>query len=76
MVGDELTLKGRREPEDGQQATYHRRERGTGSFTRVLTLPIEVDADKVEASLAQGVLTIRLPKAESAKARKIQVKAG
>jgi len=76
VVGDELTIKGKREPHNGDDAIYHRRERGTGLFTRVITLPVDVDADKVEASLANGVLTIRMPKAESARARKIKVKAG
>lgn len=76
VVGDELTIKGKREPQNGENTVYHRRERGTGMFTRVITLPVEVDANKVEASLANGVLTIRMPKAESARARKIKVKAG
>ena len=52
---------------------YHRRERPVGTFSRVLRLPVEVDADRVEAALRDGVLTITLPKAENAKARKIHV---
>lgn len=75
-VGNELTIKGRREPVPGDNLTYHRQERGTGEFTRVITLPAEVDADRVEAVLDNGVLTVRLPKAEAAKPRKIAVKAG
>jgi HSP20 family protein len=74
-VGNELTIKGRR-PADEQSLTYHRRERGVGDFTRVVTLPIDVDADKIEATLQEGVLTLRLPKAESARPRQITVKAG
>lgn len=73
-VGNELTIKGTRKPREGQDVTYHRRERGTGDFTRVVTLPVEIDADKVQASLKDGVLTVTLPKAEEAKARKIAVK--
>lgn len=73
-IGNELTIKGRRPPLGDERATYHRRERGTGEFTRLLQLPAEVNAEGVEASLEGGVLTIRLPKAEAAKPRKIQVK--
>jgi len=73
VVGSELTLRGERSygPEEG--AVYHRRERGTGSFTRVIRLPVEVDADRVNATLHDGVLRINLPKAEAAKPRKINV---
>jgi HSP20 family protein len=74
VVGNELTIKGERKPVEGRELTYHRQERGTGSFTRTVTLPIEVNAEKVEAVLKDGVLTIALPKAEAAKARKITVK--
>lgn len=73
-VGNELTIKGSRQPCQCEEVTYHRRERGTGEFTRVVTLPIEVDTEKVQASLKDGVLTITLPKAEEAKPKKISVK--
>jgi len=73
-IGDELTIKGRRPPLEGRNLPYHRQERGTGEFTRVITLPADVDADKVEAVVRDGVLSIRLPKAEHAKPRKIAVK--
>ena len=72
-VGNELTVKGRREPMEGK-LTYHRQERGTGEFTRVLTLPVEVNTDEVDAVLDNGVLTVRLPKAEAAKRKQITVK--
>ena len=75
VVGDELSIKLDRPDVAEEGATYHRRERPSGSFTRVLRLPLEVDADHVEAELTDGVLTITLPKAESAKPRKIQVTA-
>jgi len=74
-VGNELTIKGRREPLPEEGRSFHRRERGTGDFTRVVTLPTEVDAEKVEADLQNGVLTVRMPKTETHKARKITVKA-
>ncbi len=75
-VGDELTIRGTRKPREGENVAYHRRERGTGEFTRVVTLPVNVDADKVKAALKDGVLTVTLPKAEEAKPRRITVKAG
>lgn len=75
VVGDQLTLKVERPEVVEEGTTYHRRERPVGSFTRVLRLPIEVDVDHVEAELSDGVLTITLPKAESAKPRKIEVTA-
>ena len=73
VVGDELSLKVERPDVRQEGVTYHRRERPAGSFSRVLRLPVEVDPDRVEAELCDGVLTIRLPKAESAKPRKIKV---
>ena len=73
-LGNELTIKGRRAPLEGENRTYHRQERETGEFTRVLTLPVDVDAEKIEAVLNNGVLSLRLPKAESAKPPKIAVR--
>lgn len=75
VTGNELTIKGERADEMQEGVTYHRRERGTGSFSGVVRLPVDVDANKVEARLENGVLTIMLPKAASAKPRKIEVKA-
>jgi len=73
VVGNELTIKGER-PETEQDSTaFHRRERGAGPFTRILRLPVEINADKVQAALKDGVLLITLPKSEAAKPRKIQV---
>ena len=75
VVGAGLTLKGRR-PDIAEDGTvYHRRERGVGAFTRVVRLPVEVDSSRVEASLRDGVLTLKLPKPEAAKPRKIKVNA-
>jgi len=73
---NELTIKGHRQPRDGENLLYHRRERGMGEFTRVVTLPVEVETGKVEASLTDGVLTVKMPKAEQAKPRKVLVKVG
>jgi len=75
VEGDQLTVKGHRETLDAREYTYHRRERGTGEFALTLALPVETNPDEVEATLTDGVLRIRLPKAETAKARKIKVTA-
>lgn len=74
IQGNELAIKGRWPPLQGDECVYHRRERGTGEFTRFLTLPLDVDADRVEATLKDGVLTIVMPKAGTARVRKIAVK--
>jgi HSP20 family protein len=73
--GNQLTVKGERKPLSFEQGVWHRQERGYGHFTRSLTLPFPVDADKVDARLENGVLLVRLAKHESARPRKIQVKA-
>lgn len=52
---------------------YLLRELPSGSFSRVLRMPAEIDADKVEAKITDGVLTLRLPKAESARPKKIKI---
>ena len=73
-VGNEVTIKGARKGLEGEKLKYHRRERGIGEFTRTVTLPSEIDADKVEATLNNGVLLLRMPKAETAKPKQITVK--
>jgi HSP20 family protein len=73
--GNQLTIKGEQKPKVPEKGVWHRRERGQGVFTRTLTLPFLVDADKVEARLENGVLVVKLAKHESAKPRKIVVKA-
>lgn len=74
IKGDELTLKCERKLGAERGVTYHRRERGTGAFSGVVHLPVEVDPEKAEAELEHGVLTIRVPKASAARTRKIEVK--
>ena len=75
--GNQLTLKGnRRQPDHFNQSSCLRQERSFGNFIRVLSLPMPVNAAKVEARLVQGVLTIKLPKSELARPRLIPIKAG
>ena len=75
VSGEELVLKGAR-PEPDKAGTWHRRERGAGSFERRLTLPVAVDASRVEAKLVDGVLTITCPKAPERQPHKITVRTG
>ncbi len=74
---DELTIKGEKKEEKEERSKgYYRNERCFGSFTRTIGLPLEIEADKAEASFKKGVLTVRLPKTKGAidEARKIRVK--
>jgi HSP20 family protein len=71
-----VSLSGNREiPREHDRVSYHRRERAEGTFSRTVTLPSEVDAERVDARYAAGVLTLTLPKAAEAKPRQITVKA-
>jgi len=70
-----VSLAGKRElPREHERVSYHRKERPEGSFNRTVTLPTEVDAERVEARYTAGTLTITLPKAEQAKPRQIAVR--
>jgi HSP20 family protein len=77
MQQNMLTIQGRTQQEDEKQegARYHVREQRFGEFLRTVQFPSQVDADKIQASLSNGILTIRVPKAEAAKPRRITVKA-
>jgi len=69
-----LTLSGERKFEQkNEEAEVCRSERYVGRFHRTLTLPTQVEADKVKASYKDGILTIVLPKAEEAKPKQIEV---
>jgi HSP20 family protein len=72
--GNELTIKGSRKQVTPEKGVWHRQERVYGDFSRTVTMPFLVDADKVEARLENGVLRIHLTKHESARPRKIEVK--
>ena len=71
-----LTLKGEKRAErEEKDKNYYLAERSFGSFRRTIPLPVEIEQDKVEANFKNGVLTIRLPKAGPAQAKRIQVQA-
>jgi len=70
-----LILRGERKiPAEEKQVNYHRRERESGFFRRVMALPMPVQGEKVEAACKDGILTIKLAKPEQVKPRKIEVK--
>ena len=70
-----LTIKGeKKKEEEVKEGNYHRSERSYGSFLRTLELPKDVHADKVKASFKNGILEVRMPKTEEAKAKEIKVK--
>lgn len=70
-----LTIKGEKKQEkEDKTEHYHTVERHYGSFSRTMRLPSEVEADKVDATYKDGVLKITLPKSETSKARKIEVR--
>jgi HSP20 family protein len=72
-----LTIQGERHvASESSEEQYHRLERSSGAFRRSITLPAHVEADAVEASMEDGVLRILVPKAEEAKAKRIQVTPG
>jgi len=74
VTANQLTLAGeRRIAEQASDVRYHRREREAGRFSRAIALPGDVNADEVKAKLADGVLTITVPKAEKTKPRQIAV---
>jgi HSP20 family protein len=71
VLEDVLRIEGEYKADE---QNYLVRELPSGSFTRILRLPSVIDADHVEANIADGVLTLTLPKAESARPKKISVK--
>ena len=76
ITGDLLNIRGEIKHEaEEENAKYHLREHRYQSFSRSLTLPAAVTADKAKAEMKNGVLTLTLPKAEEAKPKVITVKA-
>ena len=75
VTGNNLSITGERKIADrGENVYYHRREREDGTFSRIIALPGEVDANKVDARLKDGILTVHIPKAEKAKPKQIKIK--
>ncbi len=70
---NQVRLSGKKEITRGDGVSVHRRERSSGEFDRVLTLPAEIDAGKVKAEYRNGILAVFLPRAESDKPRSITI---
>ena len=68
-----LSVSGRREAVQEQNATYYRNERFEGAFRRVIALPDDIDPDKVEASYRDGIIEIRVQRRESSRPRRIEI---
>jgi HSP20 family protein len=74
IQGNYLEVSGSHQVDSPDNYSVHRVERGTSSFSRSFTLPSDVDVEKTEASLKNGLLILNLPKAEAAKPKQITVK--
>ncbi len=74
ITGDTLTVKGERKPPEGvSEEEWQASEICYGPFSRSITFPMSVDANKIEANFENGILDVRLPKAEEAKPKQIKV---
>jgi len=74
-TGDTLSIAGERKIyEEKGDIKYHRREREAGKFSRIVNLPSQINTAKVEAKCVDGLLSIVMPKAETAKQKQIVVK--
>lgn len=74
VTNDMVTIKGARAPEQKiKPSDYYYQELYWGAFSRSIILPVDVDADSAKASMKNGILTIRLPKLDSIKTKKIRV---
>jgi len=74
-TGNNLSISGERKIEaEKDSVRYHRKEREAGKFSRVISLPGDIDVDGVSASLDNGILKVSVPKAEKAKPKQITIK--
>jgi HSP20 family protein len=76
IMDNRLILRGQKDLENEERGSnYYRLERGVTEFTRVIPLPSGIDADSARAKFKNGLLRVVLPKAENAKAKRIEVRA-
>ncbi|NDY70874.1 Hsp20/alpha crystallin family protein [Desulfobacter hydrogenophilus] len=73
IQGNYLEISGKRSVETPEGYKKHRNERGSSTFSRSFTLPNDIDAEKVEAALKDGILYLTLPKLETAKPKQITI---
>jgi HSP20 family protein len=75
VTANNIAISGERKiAAEEEGARYHRREREAGRFSRMIGLPGDIDSDRVDAKLEDGILTIKVSKAEAAKPKQITVK--
>jgi HSP20 family protein len=73
-TANNIAISGKRKiAAEGENARYHRREREAGSFSRMIGLPGDINSDKVDAKLENGILTVVISKAEAAKPKQITI---
>ena len=73
VKGRTIRIAGTKSVSYGEKSSVHRRERLAGRFDRAITLPVEVDAEKVKAECRDGILALHLPRAERDKPKTIQL---
>jgi HSP20 family protein len=77
ITGQNLALRGELKADDTvEHGQYIYRERRFGSFNRSFQLPVRVDGDRADASFSDGILTLRIPKADEVKPRQIRINPG
>ena len=75
ITGNGLTISGERKiAAEGDTVRYHRKEREAGTFNRIIGLPGEVDPNRIEANLKDGILKVVVPKAEKAKPKQVMIR--
>ena len=73
VKGNTIRIAGAKSVQYGERASLHRRERTAGSFDRAVTVPVEIDADRVRAECRDGILALYLPRAERDKPKSIAI---
>lgn len=73
VKGDEVRISGRKVVDYDESASVHRRERSDGRFDRTLTLPAQIESERVKAEYRNGILAVHLPRAESEKAHSVRI---
>jgi len=75
IENDVVTIRGRRDkPEEVEEKSYFNQECYWGPFSRQIILPVEGDPSRTEATMKEGVLTLRIPRVDKEKKRKIEIK--
>ena len=68
-----IQISGKKAVNYGDKVSVHRRERVAGTFDRTLTLPVQIDPDKIKAEFHEGILALFIPRAESDKPKSIKI---